>query len=103
MASLDDIRKAKEIGNNIRAIRETQNLSLRAMATIVGFSINQVVSLESGNYFAFHQNLDEFCQSATHCLEILGADKERSLEETPVFLNHREMEVSIPAFLKKSA
>jgi transcriptional regulator with XRE-family HTH domain len=103
MTTLDDIRQAKEIGNSIRKIREAQNLSLRDFATIAGLSINQVTSLESGNHFAFHQNLDEFYRSAMHCLTTFGVDNVSLHKEMPVFLNHKELEASIPTFLQKSA
>ena len=103
MANLLDIKKAKEIGRNIRRVREAQHLNLRALAAITNFSINQIVSLESGNYFAFHESLDEFYQSAARCLEALGTDQTKLLEETSVWVHKENTEVSIPYFLQKSA
>lgn len=101
MANLLDIKKAKEIGSSIRKMREAQYLSIGALATITNFSINQIMSLENGNYFAFHERLDEFYQSASHCLDVLGADRAKLLEETPVVLINKNTDVTIPHFLRK--
>jgi len=66
MARLAEIRKAKEIGRQVRASRESQNLSVQTLAGLSGYSVQLIVNLENGNIYAFHQNLDLFVEHAVH-------------------------------------
>lgn len=74
MTSLSDIKKAKAIGRELRQHRKAQCLSVQSMAQLTGFSIHQIVSMEEGNVYAFHQSLDEFMNSAKDCSKSLGVN-----------------------------
>ena len=104
MTSLADIRQAKEIGKSVRKTREAQRLSIQAVATLSGLSINQMVNLENGNFFAFSQDLNLLISHAKNCAEMMGVDLIDIPGEKPATNSKMgSLEESIPVFLQKIA
>ncbi len=103
MASLSDIRKAKEIGKSIKTLRESRGLSTRVFASRASLPIKQVINLEEGNYYAFHQSLDEFMSIANRCIETLESQSSSKVETTGV-LSSQETKTAqiIPEFLRRT-
>lgn len=104
MTRLVEIRKAKEIGRLVRASRESQHLSVQALAGLSGYSVNQMVNLENGNIYAFHENLDHFIELAVHSAEKMNVDPSVfSIKSKPSSNEPFSIEDSIPVFLQKMA
>lgn len=103
MTTLVDIRKAKAIGKTIADLRQSQNIGLRSLADISGLTIQQIVYLESGNCYAFHQSYEIFMKLADQCLETLNLDKE-NIPSQPKKLasNKKGLHQTIPAYLRKA-
>jgi transcriptional regulator with XRE-family HTH domain len=104
MTSLVDIKKAKDIGRTIKQARESQHMSIQALAHLSGYTIHQMVNLENGNFFAFSENIDDLLACARHCSKVIGLDWVNSpvLMQESMFKKIDEPE-SIPAFLQKTA
>jgi len=103
MASLSDIRKAKEIGKSIKTLRESRGLSTRVFASRASLPIKQVINLEEGNYYAFHQSLDEFIGIANRCIETLESESSKSEESFGVLTSQKTQTVQIiPEFLRRT-
>ena len=104
MTSLVDIKRAKEIGRVVRQARESQHLSIQALAHLSGYTIHQMVNLENGNFFAFHESLSDLLSCAKHCSNVMGIDVKHQINtsETQVIKQSSAQE-SIPAFLQKTA
>lgn len=104
MTSLVDIKKAKEIGKTIRQARESQHLSIQALAHLSGYTIHQMVNLENGNFFAFHESLNDFMACANHCSDVMGVEVVHQIEATPTqVMKQSSAQEFIPAFLQKTA
>ena len=104
MANLTEIKCAKETGRLVHKAREASGISLQGLANLSGLSLNQVVQIENGNFFAFNQSLDQYLANAHHCAEVMGADI-RSLDQTSSVLEKKifSIEESIPVFLQRVA
>ena len=97
-----DIRKAKEVGKQIKNVRESHNMSIQSLAAVCGFSVLQIVNLENGNCFSFNQSLEQFLLSATHCLEVVGNGQSASLGNGLLpAVNMVSQDEFIPFFLRK--
>jgi transcriptional regulator with XRE-family HTH domain len=103
MASLSEIRKAKEIGKSIKTLRESRGLSTRVFASRACLPVKQVLNLEEGNYYAFHQSLDEFMSVANRCIETLEADSSKRVKTAEVFTSQETQSAqTIPQFLRRT-
>jgi len=94
MTRLVEIRKAKEIGRLVRASRESQHLSVQALAGLSGYSVNQIMNLENGNIYAFHENLDHFIELAVHSAEKMNVDLSVfGVKSNPVQMNRFRLRI----------
>ena len=104
MANLTEIKCARETGRLLHKARESNGISLQGMANLSGLSLNQVVHIESGNFFAFNQSLDQYLANAHHCAEMIGVDIRASSQTSSIpEKNKLSIEESIPVFLQKFA
>jgi|GEM_PF-558297 transcriptional regulator with XRE-family HTH domain len=102
MASLQEIKKAKEFGKKLRIAREAQGHNLAILASHCGMSVVQLVALEAGNYFAFHNSEKEMNDSAMHYAQTLSLDINESNNSKQICMIHRDsIEPYIPRFLRK--
>jgi transcriptional regulator with XRE-family HTH domain len=106
MATLVTIRKAKEVGVLIRKARMTSGLNIQSLATMTGLSVNQILHLENGNIYAFHESIDDLMEVAKNCGEKLDVRFEDSGGLLNTF-NPKEAQFSIkdsiPVFIQKRA
>ena len=111
MANLAEIKSAKELGKCIQKARESQHVSIIQLANLSGLSVNQVVNLENGNFFAFGQSMSQFEVNAYRCAEKMGvsiASLQKSSETIsskplPQSFSAKSIEQSIPVFLRNIA
>jgi hypothetical protein len=79
-------------------------LSVQALAGLSGYSVNQIVNLENGNIYAFHENLDHFIELAVHSAEKMNVDPSLlGVRSNPSSNEPFSIEDSIPVFLQKLA
>ena len=111
MANLTEIKSAKELGKLMQKSRESQRMSILGLANLSGLSVNQVVNLENGNFFAFGQSISQFEANVQHCAEKMGVTinpMKKSFEaisskpKTQSF-SVESIEQSIPVFLRHVA
>lgn len=108
MANLTEIKCAKELGKLMQKARESQRMSVLSLANLSGMSVNQVVNLENGNFFAFGQSISQFEASIYHCAEKMGvtiSSSQKSVQANSVqsmtqTLSVESIEQSIPVFLR---
>ena len=103
MANLTEIKCARETGKLLHKARESSGITLQGLANLSGLSMNQVVHIENGNFFAFNQSLDQYLANAHHCAEMIGADIRSSDQSSPVPEKTFSIEESIPVFLQRVA
>jgi transcriptional regulator with XRE-family HTH domain len=106
MATLVSIRKAKEIGGRVRKARIEFGLSIQAFATLTGFSVNQIMHLENGNIYAFHENIDDLIEVAKKCGDKLNLNFSIQNNHEAIFEqrgNQFSIADAIPVFVQKQA
>lgn len=111
MANLAEIKSAKELGKCMQKARESQHMSILKLANLSGLSVNQVVNLENGNFFAFGQSMSQFEVNVNRCAEKMGvsiASSQKfsetiSSESLPQSFSSKSIEQSIPVFLRNVA
>lgn len=100
MASVQEIRNAKELGKHLRANRQKLGLSLLHVARQSGISIAKLNALESGNHYAFISSSIELFECANGYAKTLKIDIPIHLK--PSFSNSAaNTGVFIPYFLRK--
>jgi transcriptional regulator with XRE-family HTH domain len=111
MANLAEIKSAKKLGEWLKKARESQCMSILNLAKLSGLSINQLVNLENGNFFAFGQNIGQFEANVHHCAEKMGVSiisiekpsEVIALKPMPQSFSAESIEQSIPIFLRHVA
>lgn len=102
MTSLQEIKKAKELGKKLRIAREKQGLSLAATSSQCGISVIHLLSLEAGSHFVFNNDIEELYACAERYAAVLQMDTEQleSRAQTSPMANEKHEQV-IPHFLRK--
>lgn len=102
VATIQEIKKAKEIGKFLRTARQEQGLNLTSLAHKTGMPISQLLALENANFYTFINNPEEMYERAQTFAQALGIDI-----STNVCTRHSSSTVSaksdifIPYFLRK--
>lgn len=101
MTVLNDIKKARELGKNLRLVRERQEINASLLAIQCGMPLSQLLALESGNLFAF-SGTEAFYRGAHQYAFCLGVDLGDSIEhERTALLGETIHDPVIPRFLRK--
>lgn len=74
MTTLQEIKSAKECGRLIRKAREKQGQKLVTLSSKCNLSLSQLVAIEDGNFYAFHNSQNEFNHASRLYADLLGID-----------------------------
>jgi cytoskeletal protein RodZ len=77
MVTLQEIKFAKQSGRLIRKAREQQGHKLVVLASACSLSLGQLVAIEDGNFYAFHNDQNAFNHASHLYAHQLGLDLDR--------------------------
>ncbi len=101
-----DIRSAKQVGRLLRSSREAQSVDLNHLSKRCGLSVAQLVHIESGNLFAFEENLQKMMSYSNIYANVLNVDVNTLGQEevyVPKDIDLRLVGSNIPRFLLKQS
>lgn len=102
VATMQEIKKAKEIGKFLRTARQDQGLSLTTLGHKAEIPIAQLLALESGNFYTFINNPEKMYERANAYAKALGVDLKTitSIRQLNPAVNSKT-DAFIPYFLRK--
>lgn len=100
MASLEELRNAKELGKTLRITRQKLGLSLLSVANRSGLSISIISALENGNHFTFIKSAVEQYEYANAYAKALNIEISNDLNTLKPKLTESP-DLFIPYFLRK--
>ncbi len=101
-----DIRSAKQVGRLLRSSREAQSVDLNHLSKRCGLSVAQLVHIESGNLFAFEENLQKMMSYSNIYANVLNVDVNTLGQEVvyvPKDIDLGPVGSNIPRFLLKQS
>ncbi|NBY16895.1 MAG: hypothetical protein EBQ78_04445 [Betaproteobacteria bacterium] len=104
--TLQNIKRAKDLGKKLRIAREGQGQNLAILASQCGLSVVKLVALESGNHYPFNNNIQEMLACAGNYARLLGFDilTQASANENSLLPDANESFTQvIPQFLIKKS
>jgi len=103
MVSLQQIKKAKELGKKLRIAREGQGQNLAILADQCRTTMVKLAALEAGNHFAFGNSIESLYGVAADYARVLSVDIGGPVHsEKLATIETAHSDPFIPCFLRKS-